>query len=342
MQSPARLSAANVSVADDVDPGEAVGLGEGQGYHPLPTSGDATNPQDEGPFAGYDPQDNGPPAGDNDEGEDEGTEEEGASPEEGYTCHPTTWDEAKRIVVEGTAEERYGLVRDILLAALEGFGDQVGDLADLASDLASKAFEEVTEYIQDPLGYLQDTLDSALQMASDAMDYMGDVDRIIDQLKELFINKDALIDELKNGVGQELYNDYVAPVLCGPVDMMKLITQNVGLGVPAKAVKVFNKLRKAMGLPEFPDTPDRPDRPDGPDGPDRPDSPNNPDRPNNPDDPDRPNNPDDPDGNGTNGPECVSFPAGTSILTPDGLMAIESLKVGDIVISRSDALGNSD
>ena len=30
MQSPARLSAANVSVADDVDPGEAVGLGEGR------------------------------------------------------------------------------------------------------------------------------------------------------------------------------------------------------------------------------------------------------------------------------------------------------------------------
>ena len=42
-------------------------------------------------------------------------------------------------------------------------------------------------------------------------------------------------------------------------------------------------------------------------------------------------------GNGTNGPECVSFPEGTPILTPDGLMAIESLKVGDIVVSRSDA-----
>ena len=52
------------------------------------------------------------------------------TPGRGYTCHPTTWDEAKRIVVEGTAEKRYGLVRDILLAALEGFGDQVGDLAD--------------------------------------------------------------------------------------------------------------------------------------------------------------------------------------------------------------------
>ena len=35
---------------------------KGQGYHPLPTTGDATNPQDEGPLLATDPQDNGPPA----------------------------------------------------------------------------------------------------------------------------------------------------------------------------------------------------------------------------------------------------------------------------------------
>ena len=74
-----------------------------------------------------------------------------------------------------------------------------------------QAFEESLNTFRIHWDTCKDTLDSALQMASDAMDYMGDVDRIIDQL-ELFNNKDALIDELKNGVGQELY-DYVAPVL---------------------------------------------------------------------------------------------------------------------------------
>jgi hypothetical protein len=78
MHSPAWLSAANVSVSAALNPGDAGGIGDGQGYQPLPgigTGGIDGAPDDTDPNAGYQPGDHTPiDTSPPDEGEDDGEE----------------------------------------------------------------------------------------------------------------------------------------------------------------------------------------------------------------------------------------------------------------------------
>jgi hypothetical protein len=235
------------------------------------------------------------------------------------------------------------------MAAVEGFGDQVVDIGNLVADIASGAWEVANEIVDDPLAWFKGKLESAVSTLEKGLEMMRNIDQVIKGLQDLWTNHQKYIDELKNGIGQELYNQYVAPIECGPIDTMRLITQNVSPAAPARVVVVFNKLRAVMKLPELPTNPPGDGKPgDG-----------NPDRDGDGGDSDgdgNGNNPDAPggliagkdrDGDGrdddtgivcdiSGGPARSSFRAGTPVLTPEGLKPIESLQVGDLVKSRSD------
>jgi hypothetical protein len=349
MHSPAWLSAANVSVSAALNPGGAGGIGDGQGYQPLPgigTGGIDGAPDDTDPNAGYQPGDHTPiDTSPPDEGEDDG---EGDGDGEGtagepYQCQGPDWTESWRIIKEGSAMERAVLARDILIAAVAGFGDQLYDLGVLIKDMGEAAWDIGNDIAEVGLGeWLRSKLQDAADAAGKAIDFMKDIDRVIASLEKLWNEREAIIEELKNGIGQDLYNLYIAPIECGPVDTMRLITQNFTPRVPLKVITAFNKLRKVMNLPEFPtNTPNPPGdgRPDGdggkPDGPGGSDSNGNGPVPGLVRGSDRNN-----DGldDGTRIPcqKKSSFLAGTPVLTPEGLKPIESLKVGDWVWSRSD------
>jgi hypothetical protein len=359
LHSPAWLSAANVSVSAALNPGGAGGIGDGQGYQPLPgigTGGIDGAPDDTDPNAGYQPGDHTPiDTSPPDEGEVDGEGEgdgEGTAGEPYKCMEPgTTWAEAGAIITSGTATQRITLARDLLLAAVEGFGDQVVDIGNLVADIASGAWEVANEIVDDPLAWFKGKLESAVSTLEKGLEMMRNIDQVIKGLQDLWTNHQKYIDELKNGIGQELYNQYVAPIECGPIDTMRLITQNVSPAAPARVVVVFNKLRAVMKLPELPTNPKDPDGPDGG---------------NNPNDGKGNGDGTDPDGNGNHpnapnglvagkdrdgdgrdddsgivcdisgGPARSSFVAGTPVLTPEGLKPIESLKAGDLVQSRSD------
>jgi hypothetical protein len=348
MHSPAWLSAANVSVSAALNPGGAGGIGDGQGYQPLPgigTGGIDGAPDDTDPNAGYQPGDHTPiDTSPPDEGDDEGEGEGGTDVP--YKCQGPDWTESWRIIKEGSAMERAVLARDILIAAVAGFGDQLYDLGVLIKDMGEAAWDIGNDIAEVGLGeWLRSKLQDAADAAGKAIDFMKDIDRVIASIEKLWNEREAIIEELKNGIGQELYNLYIAPIECGPVDTMRLITQNFTPRVPLKVITAFNKLRKAMNLPELPTNTPGNGKPDGDGG--------------------KPDNPDDPDGDGTTnppggliagkdrdddgrdddteilcdisgGPARSSFRAGTPILTPEGLKPIETLQVGDLVQSRSD------
>ena len=61
-----------------------------------------------------------------------------------------------------------------------------------------------------------------------AYDFMSDIDQVLQSLEDLWTNRQTYIDELKNGIGQDL----LQPVRCTDrlrsVDTMRLVTQNIG------------------------------------------------------------------------------------------------------------------
>jgi hypothetical protein len=349
MHSPAWLSAANVSVSAALNPGDAGGIGDGQGYQPLPGIGSGAldgAPDDTDPNAGYQPGDHAPiDTSPSDEGEEDG-DDEGEEPGDGegtagepYQCQGPDWTESWRIIKEGSAMERAVLARDILIAAVAGFGDQLYDLGVLIKDMGEAAWDIGNDIAEVGLGdWLRSKLQDAANAAGKAIDFMKDIDRVIASIEKLWNEREAIIEELKNGIGQDLYNLYIAPIECGPVDTMRLITQNFTPRVPLKVITAFNKLRKAMNLPEFPTNTPGDDKPDGDGGkPDDPDGDGN-----NPNAPNGLVKGKDRDGDGRDDETKIpcrsksSFLAGTPVLTPEGLKPIESLQVGDLVWSRSD------
>ena len=72
---------------------------------------------------------------------------------------------------------------------------------------------------------------------------MSDIDQVLKSLEDLWTNRQTYIDELKNGIGRDLYNQYVAPIVCGPVDTMRLVTQNIGWHRPESSRCSINSAR---------------------------------------------------------------------------------------------------